>query len=229
MKPIGLKTETKLFNSGHSIIVGCDEVGRGALAGPIVAAAVAISTKSLVPSAKLGRAKKDWWGNKVNDSKLLTAREREELAIHIKHFSVAFGVASISPSKIDKINIHEANLLALHLAVEKLHMQLSSKVRNNTYVLVDGKFILPNWQGEQRAVVDGDAKIFSIAVASIIAKTFRDRYMMKQDKKFPKFGFAKHKGYGTLEHRTALVRNGLSKIHRQTFCRNIDAWARKTV
>ncbi len=270
MKLLGLKLETELFESGYSVVIGCDEVGRGALAGPVVAGAVAISAECKVLSAQLKNAKSTSWISKIQDSKLLSKRQREELEIHIKHNALAWGVGVVSCSVIDKINIHQANLLAMERAVRNLVSKLSRVARTdkylssfllsrpesaswrrsggipqledslgmtdkelkhqgNIYLLIDGKFTLPEWAGKQAAVVDGDAKIFSIASASIIAKVYRDRLMMKLDKEFPGYELARHKGYGTSAHRKAIVKKGMCKIHRKTFCKNIDAWRSKTV
>ena len=241
MKPLGLKLETRLFKSGYSVVVGCDEVGRGALAGPVVAGAVAWKPESRIKSSWTLRGPETLEGNqelsKIQDSKLLSERQREELEIHIKHNALAWGVGVVGSGVIDKINIHQANLLAMERAVKNLITKLSNvaetdkklKHRENIYLLIDGKFVLPKWSGEQTAVVDGDAKIFSIASASIIAKVYRDRLMVKLDKKFPGYELARHKGYGTSRHRQMIIKHGLSKIHRKTFCGNIDVWRSKTV
>lgn len=234
MKPLGLKLETKLFKSGYSIIIGCDEVGRGALAGPVVAGAVAFNCPEL--KTKLSRIDQNWT-DQIADSKLLSERQRVELEIHIKHNVLAWGVGVVSSGVIDKINIHQANLLAMQRAVRNLVSKLSHVAQTdkrlkhgaNIYLLIDGKFTLPKWSGKQAAVVDGDAKVFSIASASIIAKVYRDRLMVKLDKKFPGYELASHKGYGTSVHRRAIVKQGVSKIHRKTFCGNIDVWRSKTV
>lgn len=229
MKPLGLKLETELFKSGCLVVVGCDEVGRGALAGPIVAGAVGISAQWIVNSEQQMKNKEYEWVRKVRDSKLLKPSDREELAIHIKQNCLAWSVAVVSPKVIDKINIHQANLLALHRAVAKLHKHLgfdlvekrfstSSNNKAKTHTLIDGRFTIPMWNGSQGAVIDGDAKVFSIAAASIIAKVYRDQLMMKQDKKFLGYGFAKHKGYGTQVHMSAIRKMGISSIHRKTFC-----------
>ncbi len=214
MKPLGLALEKKFLSKGYSHIVGCDEVGRGALAGPIVAAAVIWGE-----DAELRITNHEL--SKVQDSKLLKASEREMLAFHIKHHAVAWSIASVSPQVIDKINIHQANLLALYRAVEGVHRKLKHHRRDKTYTLVDGRFTIPQLHDAQQAVVDGDAKVFSIAAASILAKVYRDELMMKQDVQFPGYSFSAHKGYGTEVHRTAIATLGLTSIHRKTFCTRI--------
>ena len=212
MKPLGFKFEKRILSDGYSQVVGCDEVGRGALAGPIVAAAVIWNAECKTMNAEL---------LEVRDSKLLAPAKREELAFHIKHHAVAWSIANVSPQVIDKINIHQANMLALYRAVEGVHKKLKSFYKNKTYTLVDGRFTIPQLRSAQQAVVDGDAKVFSIAAASILAKVHRDRIMMKQDKKFPGYSFSSHKGYGTVVHRGAIVEWGLTPIHRKTFCTRI--------
>lgn len=247
MKPLGFNFEKKILSNGYSFVAGCDEVGRGALAGPIVAAAVIWNAECRIENEEL---------SKVQDSKLLKASEREILAFHIKHHVLAWSIVEVSPQVIDKINIHQANLLALHRVLVKLHVQLGynknllrilkpassastdvAKRREGcelvsadratgdkhvqTHVAVDGRFLVPGWRGSQEAVVGGDGKIFSIAAASILAKVYRDRLMMKQESKFPGYGFSNHKGYGTEEHRQAIVRQGLASIHRRSFCSKI--------
>lgn len=193
-------------------MVGCDEVGRGALAGPIVAAAVVWNAECKIQNEEL---------LEVRDSKLLTPAKREELVFHIKHHVVAWSIASVSPQVIDTINIHQANLLALYRAVEGVHRKLKHHRRDKTYTLVDGRFTIPQLHDAQQAVVDGDAKIFSIAAASILAKVYRDELMMKQDVQFPGYSFSAHKGYGTEVHRAAITTLGLTAIHRKTFCTRI--------
>ncbi len=214
MKPLGFKFEKKFLSKDYSHIVGCDEVGRGALAGPIVAAAVVWGEDAefRITNQEL---------SKVQDSKLLKALEREKLVFHIKHHAVAWSIAQVSPQVIDRINIHQANLLALYRAVEGVHKKLEHYRSDKTYTLIDGRFTIPQLHSAQQAVVDGDAKVFSIAAASILAKVYRDEYMMKQDQKFPGYYFSAHKGYGTELHRKAIAALGPSPIHRQTFCTRI--------
>lgn len=211
MKPLGTRFEQALWEKSDLLAIGCDEVGRGALAGPITAAAVAFDPSKKIP--KELRA--------VADSKLLNAKQREGLEFHIKHSALVWSVASASSKIIDTRNIHEANLLVCTHAVSKLHEMLRAPFMRDTMVLVDGRFTLPRWCGKQAAVVDGDAKVFSIAAASILAKVHRDRLMTAYDRRFPGYGFAKHKGYGTEAHRKAIREFGLCSVHRKTFCRTL--------
>jgi ribonuclease HII len=210
MKQLDFLAEREAFNRGVGLVVGCDEVGRGALAGPVVAAAVAWSRDA------------DWLSEcpdlrGVADSKVLSARTRELLTVCIKRYALAFGVASVSARVVDKINIHEASLLAMARAVKKLHVQLNAPEKN-TLVFVDGKFVLKDFRGDQQAVVGGDANIFSIAAASVIAKVWRDRYMVQLGSMFPGYGFEVHKGYGTPAHIAQVKALGLCDQHRKTFC-----------
>ena len=202
---MNFKYELKKIEDNYSYVAGCDEVGRGCLAGPVVAAAV-VFDPTLVTHAL----------SEVRDSKLLSAKKREELSTLIKSLSLAWSIAEVSPAKIDKINIHNASLLAIRKAVEglgKIHIQ-------KTFLYVDGKFTIPNFDIEQQAVIGGDDKVLSIAASSIIAKVYRDELMKKFDKQYPVYNFAKHKGYATEIHRKQILSYGLSPIHRITFCKN---------
>ncbi len=238
--------ETKKIKLGFTHIIGCDEVGRGCLAGPVVAAAVVFAVggdKLKVESEKYKVIKSAG----IRDSKLLSAEKREELSTLIKENCLAFGVGVVDEKTIDKINIHNATLLAMKLAVEQTlsfpgviqkpqcyseaeESQLPVKrsfvggtpqddAVGNALLLIDGKFTIPNLDIEQEAIVDGDNKILSIAAASIVAKVYRDELMRNLHQKYPIYNFAQHKGYGTLFHRTIIAKNGLSPIHRKSFCR----------
>lgn len=191
--------------------VGIDEVGRGPLAGPVVAAAIFFKKDFfLKPPA---------WTLKVNDSKLLTPKKREELSSYILDSckAAAFGIVDVTT--IDTVNIHTATLLAMEEAL----LMLPEKVGvEDFHVLVDGRFTLPSWDGSQEAIVDGDAKVFSIAAASIVAKVRRDAYMTRLSLEYPEYGFEKHKGYGTKLHLEAIEKFGLTKHHRKTFCTRFD-------
>lgn len=221
------------MNRGYDLIVGCDEVGRGCLAGPVVAAAVALPR---VESEKFQVIKSAG----VRDSKLLNAKQREERDVVIRENCLGWGIGSVEPEVVDEINIHQATLLAMRRAVENILQSVScesadrgtEEEKKNILLVVDGKFIpfgpscdqekniKKNFHMKQEAIVDGDAKIFSIAAASIVAKVYRDTLVMKLDELFPEYGFARHKGYGTLQHRTAIRKYGLTRIHRRTFCKN---------
>lgn len=177
-------------------VAGVDEAGRGPLAGPVVAAAV-----MLVPGGR-------WKG--LNDSKLVPLEIREVLYARVLSEARAFAWAVVGPRAIDAINIRAASLLAMHRAVARLRVA-------PTVVLVDGCDRVPGVECDQHAVVDGDARMLSIAAASIVAKVVRDRIMRRLDTVWPGYGFAQHKGYGTPEHLAALGRLGPCPLHRLSF------------
>lgn len=178
-----------------SRIAGVDEVGRGCLAGPVVAAAVILDPNRPIKG--------------LRDSKKLSAKKRDELAEEIKEKALAWSVAAMGPEVIDKINILQATLLAMKAAVEKLPVEPD-------FVQVDGNK-LPKWKWLSEAVVKGDDKVEWISAASIIAKTTRDGYMCKIAELYPQYGFEHHVGYGTAEHIKALKAYGPTPIHRKTF------------
>lgn len=178
-----------------SRIAGVDEVGRGCLAGPVVAAAVILDPNRPIKG--------------LRDSKKLSAKKRDELAEEIKEKALAWSVAAMGPEVIDKINILQATLEAMKAAVEKLPVEPD-------FVQVDGNK-LPKWKWLSEAVVKGDDKVEWISAASIIAKTTRDAYMCKIAKLYPQYGFEHHVGYGTAEHLKALKAYGPTPIHRKTF------------
>ena len=207
-----LTWENKLSAEGYKLIGGVDEAGRGPLAGPVVAACVVFNfdkeRKFSFPTQELISA--------VNDSKKLTAKVRQELFGMIKKQAAAVSVVAINHKTIDKINILQATFLAMRRAIEKIEPKPE-------FILVDGKFVIPAVGNEnfrsipQSAVVDGDAQVFSIAAASIMAKVTRDWLMAEFDKKYPGYGFAQHKGYGTKQHLELLKALGPSPIHRLSF------------
>lgn len=178
-----------------SRIAGVDEVGRGCLAGPVVAAAVILDPNRPIKG--------------LRDSKKLSAKKRDELAQEIKEKALAWSVAAMGPEVIDKINILQATLEAMKAAVEKLPVEPD-------FVQVDGNK-LPKWKWLSEAVVKGDDKVEWISAASIIAKTTRDGYMDKIAELYPQYGFEHHVGYGTAEHIKALKAYGPTPIHRKTF------------
>jgi len=191
---------------GYDYVVGCDEAGRGALAGPVVAAAV-IFEKPI---------QADWW-EKITDSKKLTPRLREELASYIIDHATNFGVGEVLPQVIDEINIHESTLRAMRDAVRKSLVGLSGEPA----ILVDGKFQVPTFECYQRAIVNGDTLVHSIGAASILAKVYRDKLMESLEHQFPNYDFGQHKGYGTVQHIKAIKKHGLTSVHRVSFCGNI--------
>lgn len=178
-----------------SRIAGVDEVGRGCLAGPVVAAAVILDPNRPIKG--------------LRDSKKLSAKKRDELAEEIKEKALAWSVAAMGSEVIDKINILQATLEAMKAAVEKLPVEPD-------FVQVDGNK-LPKWKWLSEAVVKGDDKVEWISAASIIAKTTRDAYMCKMAELYPQYGFEHHVGYGTAEHIKALKAYGPTPIHRKTF------------
>ncbi len=192
----------------NSAVVGCDEVGRGSLAGPVVAAAVTFAQPKRAPR---------WW-KFVKDSKVLRPHQREELAHEIKNGAQGWGIGVVEQGIIDAINIHRASLLAMQQAVDQV---CSGFVQSDLYILIDGRFIIPNVLFAQRAIVKGDSKVHSIAAASIIAKVHRDALMVALHETYPDYGFDAHKGYATRQHRKAIKLRGLSSMHRISFCGKI--------
>jgi ribonuclease HII len=180
--------------TAHFRTAGCDEVGRGPLAGDVVAAAVILG-----PSIPEG----------LNDSKKLTERKRERLFDEIKASALAWSIGRASVEEIDRLNILNASLLAMKRAVESL-LPLPDNV------LVDGNK-LPVWQFSAEAIVGGDGIVPCISAASVLAKVTRDRELVQLDKKYPGYGLAKHKGYPTAQHLDALARLGVTPIHRRSF------------
>lgn len=187
--------ERHLWASGLELVAGVDEAGRGAWAGPVVAAAVILPPRPRVAG--------------VTDSKLLRPETREELYDEITSTAIAWAVASVGPEAIEEINILRAAHRAMVQAVAGLQPQAD-------FVLLDG-FEVPSFPARHLAVTGGDARCYSIAAASILAKVWRDRLMCDLDCQHPGYGFARHKGYGTPEHRRALRRLGPSPQHRMRF------------
>jgi ribonuclease HII len=190
--------EERLIAQGYRLIAGVDEVGRGPLAGPVVAAAVILPPEER-PS----------WLSRVRDSKQLTPLQRESIFDRIRESRIAFGVGVVSHEVIDERGIAPATRLAMRHAIEKLSTRPD-------YLLID-YLRLPGIHIPQKGVVDGDSICVSIAAASIVAKVTRDRLMVELDGQFPGYGLAQHKGYGTPEHLEALQRLGPCPIHRKTF------------
>jgi len=196
-----------LFSKGYRSVIGVDEVGMGCLAGPVVVCAVLFGRKFFKKTHKKLR-----W---LRDSKLLSPRQREKFVSELlKERGLRFQTARCLPKTIDKINIYQAARLAMRRAIKKLqttHYQL------RTIILVDGKTKIAGPNLPQIAIVKGDRKVFSIACASLIAKVARDKMMKKYAKKFPNYGFERHKGYGTKLHKAQLVVLGPCKLHRRSF------------
>lgn len=184
------------FYSPDGIEAGLDEAGRGCLAGPVVAAAV------ILP--------KDFNHPLLTDSKKLTARQRETLIDVIKNQAIAYAIAEVDHAKIDEINIYKASVLAMHNAVDKLAIRPD-------HLLVDGNRFIEYPFIPHTCIVKGDSKFFSIAAASILAKTYRDHWMKEAAEQFPGYGWERNAGYPTIEHRKAVLRMGPTPIHRKTF------------
>lgn len=187
--------ENALRRVGFVYVAGVDEVGRGCLAGPVVAAAVVLHPDRHIPG--------------VSDSKLVPAPERERLSERIKRQAVAWAVASADCAEIDLVNIHQASLRAMERAVLAL-------APLPDIVLVDA-FRLPGLPMAQRGVLHGDRRCSAIAAASIVAKVARDRQMLELHERDPRYGFDRHKGYATADHLDAVARFGYSQAHRRSF------------
>jgi ribonuclease HII len=198
MKPngIGLVFEEQARADGYRLIAGVDEVGRGCLAGPVVAAACILD-----PAKPLHK--------KLNDSKKLTAAVREEISDQLRSECIAFAVGQIEADEIDRINILEATKKAMKLAIAALNP-------TTDFLLIDA-VQLRDLELPQRAIIRGDSISASIAAASILAKTYRDRLMADYDPQYPQYGFAKHAGYGTAFHLGALREHGPCPLHRLSF------------
>ena len=222
--------EKELLKKGYHIVIGIDEAGRGPLAGPVVASAVAFKTYDFViPEDKTKQF------DLVRDSKKLSHKQREDIFDFIhEHFWVGVGICD--HHTIDRINILEATYLAAKMAVADLlrkidqdtrnKEQANSKLQNPNHkqianikimILFDGNKLIPNFSHEQRAIVGGDGITKSISAASIIAKVTRDRIMLGLDAKYPAYDFKAHKGYGTKLHMEMIHLHGPSEIHRQSF------------
>lgn len=175
---------------------GCDEAGRGCLAGPVYAAAV------ILPN--------DFYHPKLNDSKKINERDRELLRKVIEDNAISYSVKSVDEHEIDRINILNASIKAMHLAIDNLKTQPE-------LLLIDGNRFHPYLGIPHHCIVKGDGKYASIAAASILAKTYRDEYMKKLSEMFPSYGWEQNKGYGTLAHRVALQNEGSTIHHRRSF------------
>lgn len=221
--------ERKLLGSGYDQVIGVDEVGMGCLAGPVVVCAVALGKEFFQKSHR----KLHW----LRDSKLLLPHQREKFAEELlKEKNLQFKITYCHPKTIDKLNIYQAARKAMRRAVSGLisHPEAEGNsfcelVETKTLfigglsrfpksiILVDGPHKIAGLKFDQQAIVKGDQKVFTIACASILAKVFRDKMMIKYAKKFPSYGFEKHKGYGTKEHLTKLTEHGSCVIHRKSF------------
>lgn len=205
--------EKRLYKKGKRYLIGIDEVGRGPLAGDVVACAVCVDFSNLIEGVK--------------DSKKLTEKKRKELAKIISEEAIDFAIAGASPEVIDKINILQATKVSMENALKELEEKLEKKGITPDGVLIDSVKIdtdLPHL-----SLDDGDNQCYSIACASILAKVYRDNLCIKWDKKYPGYGLARHKGYGTKAHREAIVELGPSPIHRKSFLKNLEKWRAETL
>ena len=183
------------LEKGYLIICGVDEAGRGPLAGPVTAAAVVLPEGYEIPG--------------LNDSKQLTDKKRRELFPVIQQEAIAWGIAFVDEKVIDEVNILNATFMAMKDAISQLQVKPE-------LALIDGNRV-SDFGVEAIPVVKGDARVASIAAASILAKVARDEFMEKMDEEYPEYGFAVHKGYGTKRHYAAITEHGMSPIHRRTF------------
>jgi len=193
------KIEREFFRKGYRLIAGVDEAGRGPLAGPVVAASVVFDERIEIDG--------------INDSKKLTSKEREQLEKEIKQKALAYSIFVVDVDEINKLNILRSSLFAMEQSILQLEFKPD-------LILVDGNYKL-NLSIENRPIVKGDSKCFSIAAASILAKTYRDRLMIELSEKFPEYKFHKNKGYPTREHIEAILKFGPCEIHRKKFLRKI--------
>ena len=204
------KIEEELYLQGVTSIAGIDEAGRGPLAGPVVVACVIMPRDSMIEG--------------VNDSKKVSEKKREKLYDQIIEESIAYGVGIISQTEIDRINILNATKEGLTTAIKEMEKNLQERERafdKPEIILVDALTKIDTDHIPYRSIIKGDAKSYSIAAASFIAKVTRDRIMRQWDEVYPMYGFAQHKGYGTAVHIAAIKEYGLCPLHRRSFVKNI--------
>ena len=186
----------KLKFSNFKVECGTDEAGRGCLAGPVTAAAIVL--------------KNNFLNIEINDSKKISKKTRDKLRPIIKKNALKYSIAHVYPQKIDKINILNASILAMHKAIDKITTKIN-------FIIVDGNKFKNFKNIPHETIVKGDEKYLSIAAASILAKTERDEYMLKIHKEFPDYGWDKNKGYPTKFHKQAILKFGITKYHRKSF------------
>ncbi|MGI9527230.1 MAG: ribonuclease HII [Weeksellaceae bacterium] len=186
----------KLSFQNDRLEAGCDEAGRGCLAGPVVAASVILTH--------------DFDPGELNDSKKLSAKKRDELRIRIENEAVCYGIGFVHPEEIDRINILNASFLAMHKALENMRL-------TPDFIAVDGNRFTPFKNIPHQCCVKGDAEYLNIAAASILAKTYRDEYMLKLHQELPYYDWDKNKGYPTKAHREGIRNHGPSSYHRKSF------------
>ncbi|MGI4749209.1 MAG: ribonuclease HII [Janthinobacterium lividum] len=192
-----IQKETLLARYQYGLLeAGCDEAGRGCLAGPVFAAAV------ILPA--------DFNHSELNDSKQLDEKTRNQLRLEIEKCALSFAVASVDNREIDRINILQASILAMHRAVDMLLL-------HPEFLIIDGNYFKPYTSLDHACIVRGDCKYFSIAAASVLAKTYRDEYMKQLAEEYPDYHWHKNKGYPTIKHRSVIIEKGLTPYHRRTF------------
>lgn len=202
------RPEIELMDKGYSLIAGVDEVGRGPLAGPVVAAACIFDRDVDIVG--------------IDDSKKLSEKKREQFFDEIKDKALAYGIGEASCEVIDEINILEATKLAMKRAIEEADKMLESKGRDRIQIVIFDAVKINDLKKEQMSVIKGDQTYFSVAAASILAKVTRDNLMKEYDKVYPEYGFASNKGYGTKAHYEGIKKAGITEIHRKSFLKNLD-------
>lgn len=202
------RPEIELMDKGYSLIAGVDEVGRGPLAGPVVAAACIFDRDVDIVG--------------IDDSKKLSEKKREQLFDEIKNKALAYGIGEASCEVIDEINILEATKLAMKRAIDEADKMLESKGIDRIQIVIFDAIKINDLDKEQMSVIKGDQTYFSIAAASILAKVTRDNLMKEYDKAYPEYGFASNKGYGTKAHYEGIKKAGITEIHRKSFLKNLD-------
>ena len=202
------RPEIELMDKGYSLIAGVDEVGRGPLAGPVVAAACIFDRDVDIVG--------------IDDSKKLSEKKREQFFEEIKDKALAYGIGEASCEVIDEINILEATKLAMKRAIDEADKMLESKGRDRIQIVIFDAVKINDLKKEQMSVIKGDQTYFSVAAASILAKVTRDNLMKEYDKVYPEYGFASNKGYGTKAHYEGIKKAGITEIHRKSFLKNLD-------
>ena len=201
------RPEIELMDKGYSLIAGVDEVGRGPLAGPVVAAACIFDRDVDIVG--------------IDDSKKLSEKKREQFFDEIKDKALAYGIGEASCEVIDEINILEATKLAMKRAIDEADKMLESKGRDRIQIVIFDAVKINDLKKEQMSVIKGDQTYFSVAAASILAKVTRDNLMKEYDKVYPEYGFASNKGYGTKAHYEGIKKAGITEIHRKSFLKNL--------
>lgn len=197
------RPEIELMDKGYSLIAGVDEVGRGPLAGPVVAAACIFDRDVDIVG--------------IDDSKKLSEKKREQFFDEIKDKALAYGIGEASCEVIDEINILEATKLAMKRAIDEADKMLESKGRDRIQIVIFDAVEINDLKKEQMSVIKGDQTYFSVAAASILAKVTRDNLMKEYDKVYPEYRFASNKGYGTKAHYEGIKKAGITEIHRKAF------------